>query len=399
MQGATVDGNFGGSSGNTYYCPLSSCEITNSSTTADRARTYMGKDGVYESIRIYVGTNNMDDDTIVTVVIDGSDTDLTLTIPAGTTGTFTTYGPRVGIRAGSYSYLKIDTTASTLGTLNFYSFFVEFRASRYTACTLGSFDGSGASHGGGASRYVSFGGTMNFNGNEDQVQTEMNTNVEASYFSIYMIANTKTTVTTCYVNKNGSNTALTFTIPIATSGWFFDTSNTVSLVDGDLINVEVSPGGVSGSLTCGNTNICLETVDHISTIVANKIANYNTSNTYYDYGWGVINRNTNESNRQTEMYQKSILSNFRTYVSSNGTTTGPCTIDVRKNGADGNQGISISAGATGEFVDTSNIDSYDPGDLLSLQIDNTSGDANVEVSVHQFKVETRGALRPKVRHT
>jgi hypothetical protein len=54
-------------------------------------------------------------------------------------------------------------------------------------------------------------------------------------------------------------------------------------------------------------------------------------------------------------------------------TTGSSTVKFRKNGADGNQTITIGAGVTGEFIDASNTDSAADGDEICYQVINGGG--------------------------
>ena len=63
-------------------------------------------------------------------------------------------------------------------------------------------------------------------------------------------------------------------------------------------------------------------------------------------------------------------------------TTGPSTVNFRKNGANGNQALTIGAGLTGVFQDTTNTDALAVGDLFNLMV--TAGAAGGPLVVNYF---------------
>ena len=78
-------------------------------------------------------------------------------------------------------------------------------------------------------------------------------------------------------------------------------------------------------------------------------------------GWESI-----ENRAQVKYRTSGTLSNMSVYVGSN-TFTGSTTVRLRKNGSNGNQNLTIGAGATGRFVDLINTDSIATGDALCYQ--------------------------------
>lgn len=69
------------------------------------------------------------------------------------------------------------------------------------------------------------------------------------------------------------------------------------------------------------------------------------------------------------------LSNFRVVLSGNG-QAGNTVCRIRKNGANGNQSVTIAGGATGAFEDAVNTDSFTPGDYVCWLADMTAAGGN-----------------------
>jgi hypothetical protein len=93
-------------------------------------------------------------------------------------------------------------------------------------------------------------------GYSDARSTESNTQFEvpvngftAKHLGIYVSANAIASSSTCKLRKNGADTALVATISSTGVGWFEDSSNSVSLAEGDLIDFAVTTGVGSGSQT------------------------------------------------------------------------------------------------------------------------------------------------------
>lgn len=78
-------------------------------------------------------------------------------------------------------------------------------------------------------------------------------------------------------------------------------------------------------------------------------------------------------------------SNLRVKVTSNGRSTAT-TLKFRKNGADGNQNISIGAGLTGLFEDTTNSDTLADGDFYTIQMTTSTGTGSIAFDSVDMKI-------------
>ncbi len=101
-----------------------------------------------------------------------------------------------------------------------------------------------------------------------------------------------------------------------------------------------------------------------------------TVDTYQGLSNSVSANNTTEANSEQKWYDSGTISYLTAYVSANasGSTN---TIYLRVNGANGNQSVAISAGATGEFVDSTNTDTYADGDKLGIFYDKTGSSTTI----------------------
>lgn len=107
-----------------------------------------------------------------------------------------------------------------------------------------------------------------------------------------------------------------------------------------------------------------------SRIQSSGISSYNTSGAarYTPLGSGTHDTvNTTEAYAQIPFRTAGTLSNLHVRALAPGSGAS-ATIKVRKNGADGNEAISIATNASGEFDDTSNTDSVTAGDLLCYSV-------------------------------
>jgi hypothetical protein len=179
-------------------------------------------------------------------------------------------------------------------------------------------------------------------------------------------ANGSSTVT---FRKNTADTALVVTITASTTGVFEDTSNTVSVTAGDLVNLKVVVGGSSGNQTIGSSFVTFNATSNTVTkfIGASTGTTYNSSTTIqYLFPPSLAFQGT-EANAQYYFGQSGTTRNLFLRVSSNSRVL-DTVFKSRKNGADGNLIITVGGTLTGTFEDTSNSDTISAGDLYNLQI-------------------------------
>jgi hypothetical protein len=152
---------------------------------------------------------------------------------------------------------------------------------------------------------------------------------------------------------------------------FEDTSNTDSVVSGDLVNYQtVTAAGGGGSLTYGNIGCELVTTGntfHLVIATSNgQSVNANLTR-YIAPGGGFAVPDATEANVKALALTPFTASNLECFVISN-TVTATSTLRFRKNEASGNQVVSIGSSATGYFEDTTNSDVILATDYINYQL-------------------------------
>ena len=119
---------------------------------------------------------------------------------------------------------------------------------------------------------------------------------------------------------------------------------------------------------------------HVLIIAASTVTPLANSTRYTGVGTCAINVVSNdETARDVHNRVAGEYEHMYVRISAN-TATSSSTFKFRKNAADGNQIITVGAGATGSFEDTSNHDTVAVGDLLGIQVvSGTVGTITIEV--------------------
>lgn len=224
----------------------------------------------------------------------------------------------------------------------------------------------------GVTRYFQFSGKGTNRSDEASSQTKI-----VSYSGIFSQLKHHVGTNSCdgdstvTLRKNGGNGNSTVTLTASTTGWFEDTTHTDSIAVNDLVNLALVTGGTSGSV--GNSITTLTYASDTSTVQIFELAedSYSaTAVTYYapiNGEAGFSNSNATESSvgftfKTSGTFQKAFI-----YINEN-TNTFATTLSLRKNTANGNISISITASTTGIFQDTTHTDSVVSGDIVNWAI-------------------------------
>jgi hypothetical protein len=200
---------------------------------------------------------------------------------------------------------------------------------------------------------------------------------------VFVTANTSTGTSTVTLRKGGVDTALVVSIGALSTGWFEDTSNSVSVADGDLLGWKIIAGATAGP-TIGAVVAEFDPTDAaalISNLEMPGPVTFSTASAtrYFAVaGRGTSTPPTTEAHTQIPAPAAGTLRNLHCYVSANSRTQ-TTTIRTRKAGANGAQSLSIGSTATGLFEDTSNTDSLAQGDLVNVQMVTGTGTQTITI--------------------
>lgn len=202
---------------------------------------------------------------------------------------------------------------------------------------------------------------------EDDVKIRISTSVTLKNLLIRITGNSLTSPSTVRTRKNGANGNLSVSIPAGSGGTFEDTVNSDSLVDGDDANYQIVVGTTGTSMTVTVLSCMIEhaTVE-TSYLATLNVATLNASSTTYAPVNGA-NFNATEANVQYTIRFSATGARLGCFVDAN-SLGGATTVRTRKNNANGGQSLSVPAGSTGFFEDTTGTDSFAAADIINYQI-------------------------------
>jgi hypothetical protein len=253
--------------------------------------------------------------------------------------------------------------------------------------------GGSNSLGFGITAYAAPGGGISFTGTEAYREAIFRESGTISNFFVRVSSNSYSggdAVVT--LRKNGADTAITVTITAGVSGIFEDTSNTVTVADGDTISVKgVATAPASG--TAAYTVLAFQFEPDVTGDTTSYPSNSNLSSfatasvTRYHH----LTQQTIQSTEaivQTKASDSYTASHLSAYVSSNPRTT-DVVFRFRINSANGNQLLTYTSGQTGRKTDTSNTDTIVSGDTFNYAIITSTGTGTLTTqSLHIRLVNT-----------
>lgn len=346
--------------------------------------------GVYSGLRVRVNTNSLS--TATTTIVfrkNGANGNQTVSIPAGATGVFEDTTNSDTIADGDFFSLSVSTASGGTGTIN--TNLIQMRVSK-TVGIQQIMAGSGVPSTATASTsyFGAFGGTL-VNATtiaEARKQPVVRASSTLANMQLYVISNGRSTDTLLRSRKNGANGNMLITVPAGATGYFEDTTNSDSLAAGDNFNYAFTTGTGAGTISWSTISAFLTPTGTIMTPLLaasnNATVTFAVGTLFHPFGGSILGTIASEANAYTKYNYSATLSNLFLSVSAN-THTGTRTINFRKNGANGNQTFTISAGATGYFEDTTNTDAVVANDLVNMQLSGgTTGVLSVIMAgVHQ----------------
>lgn len=198
-----------------------------------------------------------------------------------------------------------------------------------------------------------------------------------SRIGVKIIANSRLTAGTLRSRKNGSNGAQSVSILASTTGYFEDTSNSDSVAPGDTFGLAMTNGtgtaalsveGFYGAYEATGAHRSHYTVENSST--ATNPSNQTINTTFRTKGMGLIGINmeaSSDTNEAIAARAGGSLTNFYVDIISNAKTN-DCTAGLRISGSAGNNVVTVLAGVTGRFEDTTHSDSITNASSLAVYI-------------------------------
>lgn len=235
-----------------------------------------------------------------------------------------------------------------------------------------------------ATRYIGLGGSLLADGTATIANAQWKvrgyTTVEA--IQCIVSANARTNTSTISLNVNGTDVGSAISIGAAATGEFTVTGMAQALSPGDLVCLSITLSTGIEDLTLRTAGVTFKSTGNASETFC---GNYNgvartasATASYYPIGAQMFDSAFTEANQRLKVGFAARCTNLRCYVSAN-TYTGDATLKLYKNGS-AVITVTITAGVTGWFENTSDTTDITDTDELSLEID--EGTANSATFTH-----------------
>lgn len=246
--------------------------------------------------------------------------------------------------------------------------------------------GTGDSRGTGVTTYYNSHGELFASAAVAAVQDMVRASYTLSNLFVRVSSNGITANTSYTVQVNGVDKSLTVTFGSGVTGNIQDTTHTVTLTSGDLINTKIVTGGAGTAIVTNVIGGMLHATVAAAIFATCQAQAFGPNATVFS---GIIGRTywaTTEAFFQYKFRSAGVVSNLRVFASANlnaaATTTTP-----RKNGSSVgiNETVTVPATTTGAFEDTTNTDSFVSTDLIDIQTAAGNGAGNITYTVIQLK--------------
>lgn len=385
------------SASTTLEFPLGGSPHVESAITASNARVRHRSPGTISGLYVVVPTNDRSTSVTITSAIGGSAGNQTVTVPAATTGSFEDTTNSDTISAGNDLSYRLTRTAATAGTsLDITSLSVSFAATTDTVARQTLWlAGHGFAFNTG-SRYTGiagYGSTSTIpTGTETEADVEMLHAATLRNGGVLVSTNTCNGDRTLTLRVNAANSALAITIPNATSGTFEDTSNSVAVSLGDLVDWDIGNGGSSGTTTVQWYALDVVTTDnswvrHSYGSGSGNSTSVGTGVTSYLGVGGFITHNTTEATNQSQARASQTITKLAVKIAAISAGTGNVVFTLRLNGTDTAFSITKAAGSVADWYIATGSVSVTPTDLLSIKVANGT---NQTVAIRQAQVLFQG---------
>jgi hypothetical protein len=205
--------------------------------------------GVLENLSWVLATNTRDGVCNLALVKNGSNSALVAVALATTTGTFSDTTNQVTVADNDLVSFEKAVVGGTVGSVQEGTSSLDCVPDADNELNLIA-TGLTLQQSSASTRFmVAAGSNAQFNTTESDSHQVIATAILAIAVEIRLSANTVNGTSTCTLRQNAADTALVASITAATTGWFGDTDPGVQLDALDLIGVEVTTGGASGTLT------------------------------------------------------------------------------------------------------------------------------------------------------
>jgi hypothetical protein len=332
-------------------------------STEANAKVRLREAGTVKNMFVYVNTHNANAVTLITRK-NGANGGLSISISGNSTGIFEDTSGSDTITAGDDFNYQFSGTSINIG-ISQISTTIE---NTNVDCRLVAASAGAAISTLNVTRFMVPSGALAYSATESLVQFKAKQNATVKNLAVFLTANTSVASTTVKSRKNTADGAISVSIGTLTTGLFEDTSNSDSLVTGDLFNTAIVTGATTVGITITTVKILFETtnLDCILPSSSSGVAQNSALTTYFAMSGGHSSQST-ETLQQLKLRKDGIGKNVQVRISVN-TLNGITTFTVRNNAADTNQAVSVTTTSTGLFEDTSDTTTFATTDKANWKV-------------------------------
>jgi hypothetical protein len=245
----------------TWYPPLmgSSSTVSVPDTTEANSQSLQRVSGTFKNLSVSVLTNSRTTIGTVTFRKNGSNGNQTIPITAGGTGIFEDVTHTDTVVANDLVNYSYTSGAADTAAISINSFSSEFKTTSTPAGTMQfvcSKSGSTAlTLAAAATRFVAIGGKITVGTTESVSQLTVYDVYTFHDLSINLTTNPVAGASSLTLRQNTADSTLVAPITGATTGWFTDSTHTVTTAANDVINLKLVTGAGSGSITYAGTSL------------------------------------------------------------------------------------------------------------------------------------------------
>ena len=222
-------------------------QVAPSSTTESTAQTQIPKAGVIKNLAIVILSNARTTDSTARIRLNGANSSITTTITALGTGTFEDTSNSENVIAGDLVNFSVTTGAGAAETLSVQTISIDY-ISTAAQGMLSVGLAQALTQAANVINYIQVGGNLVAGTTESEKRLKTRETFAFSGLTISVTANAVTADSTLRLRKNGADANMLITIPLSTSGFFVDNTNSDILDATDDVNFSLSTGATGTSM-------------------------------------------------------------------------------------------------------------------------------------------------------
>lgn len=345
------------------YSPIGMCYGDDGFSSAEEAQTQITNrtPGVIGGLSVVVGANTLSTAGLTVITRkNGGNGSQTISVAASATGIFSDLTNTDTLASGDLFNSQVTADSGGTGSAQIRAISAWFYATdgSHTVQFVSANDGNPA-YSASTTSYQFLSGDVGVDTTENRVKMQIDVPGKFRNFQVLVAVNTRSTTNTFRTRVNNANGNQLLSVTSGSTGLFEDVSNNDVVVAFDDVNYEVVIGSGSGNLGPRTMSITFVTTgEEKSNVFASIMGGQSKTagQTLNSCIGGMIAvAISTEATVQQDTNFNFTATRLKCYINTN-PFSGTSTFKFRKNGADGNQTISIGAGATGFFEDTTNSD-------------------------------------------